>query len=44
MMNQVEFSPWLHKLLWCEAAQTATDMDVILPLNIIHQEHLNKME
>ena len=30
MMNQAGFSPWLHKLLWCEVAQTATDIDNIL--------------
>ena len=31
-MNQAGFSPWLHKLLWCEAAQTTTDTDNILVL------------
>ena len=28
-MNQAGFSQWLHKLLWCEAAQTASDIDNI---------------
>ena len=32
MMNQAGFSPWLCKLLHCEAAQTATDIDNILVL------------
>ena len=35
MMNQVDFGPWLHKLLWCEAAQTATDIDIILVWRIL---------
>ena len=30
MMNQAGFTPWLHKLRWCEAVQTATDIDDIL--------------
>ena len=36
MMNQAGYRPWVHKLLWCEAAQAAADIDNILVL-----EHTN---
>ena len=42
-MNQAGFSPWLHKLLWCEAAQTTTDTDNILVLENTNAPSLTRL-